>query len=146
MIYKLVDKSRRYTWAFLGTLFIAASSYGVAARRRLQEEGEEAPEEGGEEAPEEGGEAAEGGEEGGEEGEEVETHEEEGGGGGLLSETEEAEEELGVTPATVALCVMSIITVIVVLTVLFEMGKEALLEVGFQLFTIVQSVCPSIIN
>lgn len=56
-------------------------------------------------------------EEGGEEGE---------AGGG--EEEEEEEEELEVSGVTVALCVMSIITVIVGLTILFEIGKDKLLE------------------
>ena len=57
----------------------------------------------------------------------LEEGEEEGGEGGT-EEEEEEEEELEVPGVTVALCVMSIITVIVGLTILFEIGKDKLLE------------------
>ena len=71
---------------------------------------------------EEGHEAAEGGEVG-----TAEAGEGEAGGEGE-EEEEEEEEELEVSGVTVALCVMSIITVIVGLTILFEIGKDKMLE------------------
>lgn len=134
MIHKMINKSRKYVIGLMGLAFVA-SAHVATKGRYLQEEEEpveEEPaegEEGGEEEPtEEGGEEepAEEGEEPAEEGETAEEGEE--GGESLGEEVEEAEEELDVPASTIALCVMSIISVIVLLTILFEMGKDFMLE------------------
>lgn len=100
MIYDIAKKGRQAVIASMGMAYMVAAT--VATKGTVTKlADEEVAEEGGEEVAEEGGEAA---------------------------EEEEEEEELEVSGVTIALCVMSIITVIVGLTILFEIGKDKLLE------------------
>ena len=112
MIYELTKKSRGLVLSLMGMAWVVSAT--VLSKGKLKFT-DLAGEEGGEEAGEE-------------EGEETETAEAGEAGGEGEEGVEEEEEELEVSGVTVALCVMSIITVIVGLTILFEIGKDKLLE------------------
>lgn len=113
MIYNIAKKSRSFVLTLLGIAWVVSATVATKGKLKFANlaegeatEGEAGAEEGGEAGTAEAGEGEAGGEEG----------------------AEEEEEELEVSGVTVALCVMSIITVIVGLTILFEIGKDKLLE------------------